>query len=348
METIKKNMYRICYMTIIAMMISFGVKSQESNTYAEKLGWNKGDRVLILHIDDAGMSHDSNVGTIKALEEGAANSVSVMMTCPWVPQFVKYLKENPQVDAGLHLTMTSEWDNYRWGPLVGKPAAPGLVDDEGALWKNKNLLVDNASPEEVEMEIRAQIERARIMGFEPTHLDSHMGALFSSPAFIQKYIKIGIEYQIPIMLPGGHNTTLIRQFKEESGQSGTAVPVEILMARTVGREVWDKGLPVLDDLHNMSYGWTLPPGVPTTDENLQTMKTEKYMADLRALKPGLTMVIMHCTDPTEVFEQISASGDTRKGDLLAMIDPRFKEFIEKEGFILTTWREVKERRDLLK
>lgn len=343
-----KNMFRILYMTVIALMISFGVKSQDSRTYAEKLGWNKGDRVLILHIDDAGMSHDSNVGTIRALEEGAANSVSVMMTCPWVPQFVKYLKENPEVDAGLHLTMTSEWENYRWGPLVGKPAAPGLVDEEGALWRNKKLLLDNASADEVEMEIRAQIERARSMGFEPTHLDSHMGSLFSSPQFIQKYVKIGLEYQIPIMLPGGHNTALTKQFKTESGNSGTSIPMEVLMARTVGKQVWDKGLPVLDDLHNMSYGWTLPEGVPATDENLQKMKTERYMADLRELKPGVTMVIMHCTDPTEVFAQISASGDSRKGDLLAMIDPTFKNFLEEEGFILTTWRELKERRDRIK
>ena len=341
-------MIRILCMLVISVMVSFAVRSQDTRTYGEKLGWGKDDRVLILHIDDAGMSHDSNVGTIRAMEEGVANSVSVMMTCPWVPDFVKYLKANPHVDAGLHLTMTSEWENYRWGPLVGKPAAPGLVDDEGALWRNKDLLVKNASADEVEMEIRAQIERARNMGFEPTHLDSHMGALFSSPQFIQKYVKIGLEYQIPIMLPGGHNTALIKEFRGENPQGKTAVPMEIMMARTVGKEVWDKGLPVLDDLHNMSYGWRLPEGVPATDENLQKFKTDKYIEDLRELKPGVTMVIMHCTDPTEVFEHISASGETRKGDMLAMIDPRFKKFIEDEGFILTTWRELKERRDRIK
>jgi chitin disaccharide deacetylase len=75
------------------------------------------------------------------------------------------------------------------------------------------------------------------------------------------------------------------------------------------------------------------------------MKTERYIEDLRDLKPGVTMVIMHCTDTSEHFDKISASGDSRKGDLLAMIDPEFKKFIEEEGFILTTWRELKERRD---
>ena len=98
---------------LLVPVFSGVAQTQVSPTYAEKLGWKKGDRVLILHIDDAGMSYDSNVGTIKALEEGVANSVSVMMPCPWVPAFVKYLKENPQTDAGLHLTLTSEWQNYR-------------------------------------------------------------------------------------------------------------------------------------------------------------------------------------------------------------------------------------------
>jgi hypothetical protein len=347
----KKNIF-----LFFLYMITLNSNAQELETYAEKLGWNKGDRILILHIDDAGMSYDSNLGTIKALEEGAANSVSVMMPCPWVPGFVKYLKENPGVDAGLHLTLTSEWESYRWGPLVGKPAAPGLVDEQGALWRNVDQVVKNASADEVEQEIIAQIERARNMGFEPTHLDSHMGTLFAAPHFIEKYVKVGVEYQIPIMFPGGHNTALIDELTTSSRRKlnkddknpeskKLPVPAEIILAREIGKQIWENGLPVLDDLHNVSYGWQLPEGVPATDENLQKMKTERYIEDLSKLKPGVTMVIMHCTDPTEVFEHISGSGDTRKGDLLAMIDPKFKEFIEREGFILTTWRELKERRD---
>ena len=97
----------------------------EDMTYAERLGWNKGDRVLILHGDAAGMSHESNVGVIESTEQGAANSFSVMMPCSWVPEIVNYIKKHPDVDAGLHLTLTSEWNIYRWPPLAGKPATPG-------------------------------------------------------------------------------------------------------------------------------------------------------------------------------------------------------------------------------
>ncbi|MFD3001127.1 polysaccharide deacetylase family protein [Pontibacter toksunensis] len=329
-----------------------------AQTYAEKLGWNKGDRVVILHIDDAGMSYDSNLGTIRALEDGIANSVSVMMPCPWVPAFVHYLKEHPAVDAGLHLTLTSEWRDYRWGPLVGKPAAPGLVDPEGALWPAVGQVVENASPDEVEKEIRAQLERARAMGFEPTHLDSHMGTLFATPEFMERYIKLGVEEKIPVMFPGGHNYFLAEQYTEEAKAQliregkyteGQALPTPPVLAQTkaVGQMIWNAGLPVLDDLHNTSYGWKLPAGVTATPENLQKMKTEKYAEALRKMKPGLTMVIMHCTHPTEVFEKISDSGATRQGDLLAMLDPALRETLRKEGIILTTWREVKERREKL-
>src|SRR5438874_4297813 len=89
-------------------------------TYAERLGWGPKDRVVMFHCDDAGMSHASNLGAIESLEKGVVTSVSVMMPCPWVPEFVKYIKEHPQVDAGLHLTLNSEWNVYRWGPLAGK------------------------------------------------------------------------------------------------------------------------------------------------------------------------------------------------------------------------------------
>ena len=155
-----------CILTLALCAIQTFAVAQDQ-TYAEKLGWAKGDKVLIVHIDDAGMSHDSNLGTIKALETGMANSFSVMMPCPWVPEIAKYIVENPDTDPGLHLTLTSEWPNYRWGPLVGKPTAPGLVDGEGALWKSVSDVIKHATADEVDMEIRAQLARARAIGFEP-------------------------------------------------------------------------------------------------------------------------------------------------------------------------------------
>lgn len=325
---------------LTAALLSVGSQAQDM-TYAEKLGFPKGKKVVILHIDDAGMSYDSNLGTIRALKEGVANSVSVMMPCGWVPGFVHFLKENKDVDAGLHLTLTSEWKQYRWGPLAGKPTVRSLVDSEGALWPSVKDVVQHGTPDHVEMEIRAQLDRARTMGFEPTHMDSHMGTLFATPEFLQRYVKVGIEEKIPVMFPGGHNT-LIKVDERLEGE-------RLEMVRNLGRQLWDAGLPVLDDLHNTSYGWVPDVKGKISKKKLQKFKAEKYVRALKEeIQPGLTMVIMHCTHPTEVFEHISSSGVTREGDLLAMLDPSVRKAIEDEGIILTTWRELMERRQKVK
>ena len=115
----------------------------------------------------------------------------------------------------------------------------------------------------------------------------------------------------------------------------------------LGERIWNAGLPVLDDLHNTSYGWKLPPPGERDDEHLRSLRTKRYRDTLGELKPGVTMVIMHCTAPTEVFARISSSGDLRKADMLAMLDPELREFLSKEGFILTTWKELGERRRAL-
>src|ERR1700750_3269518 len=112
---------------IVALFISFSFYSYcQDTTYAERLGFPKGSKVVILHVDDVGMSFDSNQGAIQAMEKGVANSCSVMMPCSWVPQFAHYMKLHPGIDAGLHLTLTSEWSEYRWGPVAGKQSVPGL------------------------------------------------------------------------------------------------------------------------------------------------------------------------------------------------------------------------------
>lgn len=310
------------------------------STYAEKLGYPKGAKLLILHVDDAGMSFDSNQGAIEAITKGAANSCSVMMPCSWVPGFVHFLKKHPEVDAGLHLTLTSEWSEYRWGSVTGKAITPGLTDEEGNLWRSVEQVAAHASAEEVEKEIRAQIDKARKMGFEPTHLDSHMGTLFATPEFLRAYVTVGIENQIPVMLPAGHDA-LIREEMHAPDEQIAALQV-------LGKTLWNSGLPVLDDLHNFSYDWPIADSIASNDKKLQAYKTGKYIEGLKALKPGVTMMIMHCTKPSPVFKEISASGAVRKGDLLAMLDPAFKAALKKEGIVTVTWRELMEKRKKLR
>ncbi len=332
MTTLNKCLLALCFIYLLPL-------KNQAQSYAEKLGYPAGAKVLIMHVDDVGMSYDSNQGAIEAMEKGVATSCSMMMPCGWIPGYFHYLKTHPNTDAGLHLTLTSEWKDYRWGPLAGKNQTPGLVDEEGALWPSVAATAGHASADEVEREIRAQLERAKAMGWTPTHLDSHMGTLFARQDYLERYLKLGMENNIAVMFPGGHNT-MILETEKSSG-------LTLEMTSKIGQMLWHAGLPVLDDLHNISYGWNPPAGKTWTDKQLQAYKTQKYIESIGQLKPGLTMVIMHCTRPTEVFNKISGSGPTRKGDLLAMLDPKLKAYMKQNNIILTTWREAKERRDKL-
>jgi predicted glycoside hydrolase/deacetylase ChbG (UPF0249 family) len=317
--SLRKMLWTILVLTAMSMKPALGT---EEVTYAERLGWPAGTRVVLFHVDDAGMSFDSNRGAILALEGGVATSTSVMMPCPWVPQFATYLKEHPEVDAGIHLTLNAEWKDYRWGPVAGKPAVPGLVDEQGCLWSDVPDVARHASVEEFETEIRAQIDKALAMGLHPTHLDTHMGTCFQQP-FTERYIKVGIEKGIPILVIGGHMQYLGAEY-------GQFKPLIQLLAG----QVWKAGLPVLDDLV------TQPTKGPAYEQRKQELF--KLLSDM---KPGVTQIIVHCTAPTEVFRNISSSGPAREAELRLMTDPEVRAFIRDKGVVLTTWRELKQRRD---
>ena len=307
------------FLALAALTLSSLAAHAES--YAERLGWSSTDIVVIMHVDDVGMSHESNLGIFQTLESGVATSFSIMMPCPWVPEVAKWLEQNPDADAGLHLTLTSEWELYRWGPLAGKPAVPGLVDEQGCLWRSVRQVTASASPDEVEMEIRAQIERAERMGIPITHLDSHMGTLFARPDYFERFAKVGMEKKIPILAAGGHLT-----------YASLENPEAVAALRPLARMIWAAGLPVLDDVHTGTYGWDA------------AEKKEKLLQLLADLKPGLTEILFHASIPTEVFPLITSSSDSRHADAKVLMDPEVKEAIKKRGIILTTWRELMKRR----
>jgi predicted glycoside hydrolase/deacetylase ChbG (UPF0249 family) len=307
--------------TFSVIQVGASAAREREATYAERLGWPAGTRAVIFHVDDAGMSYDSNMGTIQAIENGVATSTSVMIPCPWVPHFVAYLKHHPEVDAGLHLTLNAEWRNYRWGPAAGQRTVPGLVDAHGYLWHGVSDVVEHATADEVETEIRAQVEKALAMGMQPTHLDSHMGTCFQPP-FIERYVKVGIEMGIPILMFGGH----MEHVRAEAGEFEPLI-------RALAKRLWDAGLPVIDDLV------TQP-----TEANDYGQRKQQLIALLRDMKPGITQIIVHCTAPTEAFSHISSTGAARAAELRLMTDPDIRACIRDQGIILTTWRDLKQRR----
>nr|WP_295927517.1 polysaccharide deacetylase family protein [uncultured Dyadobacter sp.] len=339
-------------MLVILLLLTYAGLAQTSRNYAELLGWKKDDKVVMFHVDDAGMSVESNVGVAKALEAGVATSASVMMPCPWTSDFISYCRKR-NLDIGLHLTHTSEWKGYKWAPVSGAWITPGLTDTSGSLWDNVKDVLDHAAPQEIAAEMAAQVGKARAMGINPTHLDTHMGVLWSSPPYLEAYLRIAIREQIPVLLPGGHLTWTEKSL-HNSPLSGLRTlvnanePDSVLLTklRAIGNRLWNAGLPVVDDLHLLSYDWALSNG--TSDEELGQFRTGQFKELLQSLRPGITVILIHCTDAGAHFNYISDSGRTRRADLLAMTSENLKAFLAEKGFITTTWKELQRRRDMMK
>jgi len=164
---------------------------------AQKLGYPKNAKLLIIHADDAGLSHSENQATIKALQNGSVNSYSIMVPCPWFFEIATFAKNNPNYDCGIHLTLTCEWENYKFGPVL---PISSLVDQNGYFYKTRQDFKNNAKPSEIKKELIAQIEKALQFGIQPTHLDSHMCSVGVTPEILEIYKELGKSYNLPVFI----------------------------------------------------------------------------------------------------------------------------------------------------
>ncbi len=178
----------------------------QTKTIAERLGYPRDAKLLIIHADDLAVAHSEDAASFDALDQNAVTSASIMIPCPWLTEVAAYAKAHPDADLGLHLTLTSEWSTYRWGPVASKNTVPSLLDPSGYLWPDAPEGVHSLKADDAEREIRAQVERAIAMGIHPTHLDSHMGVLFSRPDLFAVYVKVAREYKLPFLAFLGPNT----------------------------------------------------------------------------------------------------------------------------------------------
>ena len=164
------------------------------------LGYSEEVKLLMIHADDAGLSHSENRATIQSLENGIVNSYSIMIPCPWFYEMATFAKSNPHFDYGIHLTLTCEWETYKFGPVLPISEVPSLVDENGFFYKNREELKNNASIEDVKKELIAQIEKALKFGLNPTHIDSHMYSVGASPEFFKIYKDLGKRYNTPVFI----------------------------------------------------------------------------------------------------------------------------------------------------
>ena len=184
------------------LILSASILSAQTKTVAERLGHPRDAKLLILHADDLGVAHSVNSASLDALSKGLISSASIMMPTPWVTEVAAYARAHPEADLGLHLTLTSEWETYRWGTVESSEKVRSLYDSAGSgtLPRDVDPVAKRAKLDEVEREIRAQVQRALALGIRPTHLDSHMGSLFATPALLSTYMKVAHDYRLPFLI----------------------------------------------------------------------------------------------------------------------------------------------------
>jgi predicted glycoside hydrolase/deacetylase ChbG (UPF0249 family) len=154
---------------------------------------------LVIHADDVGMCHGANRAFVELSHKGTITSGSVMVPCPWFPEIAELAAGDPRLDIGVHLTLNAEKAHYRWRPVSDPSPASGLVDPDGYMWHRVAQVREHAHPEAVEVEWRAQIDKALAAGIDVTHLDAHMGAALG-PEWCDRYISLGVEYDIPVLI----------------------------------------------------------------------------------------------------------------------------------------------------
>jgi predicted glycoside hydrolase/deacetylase ChbG (UPF0249 family) len=288
----------------------FSAVAVSAQTLADRLGYPPGTKLIIVHADDLGETHAVNAAAVRALQGGTINSASLMAPCPWFPEMADYAKSHPEADLGLHLTLTSERVYYRWGPVAPADKVPSLVDENGYFhhdWEHNQHI----NPNEVEVELRAQIERALAMGVRPTHLDSHQYRLImNGKELFDVMVHVAHEYKLPVFV----NRDWFAAYPYLQASLGSG---DIVLDHTV----------------------TIEPEVPPEKW------AEFYIAALKNLKPGVTEFVIHPGYDDEELraatrERASWGSAWRQRDYDFFTSSQFREILAQQNIQLVTWREL--------
>jgi len=295
----------------VAFLIAFVVSSvAQTKNIAERLGYPADSKLLILHADDLAAAHSEDAASFDALDKHAVTSASIMVPCPWLTEVADYAKAHPDADLGLHLTLTSEWKTYRWGPVESKDKVPSLLDPSGYLWPDTPQSAGALNADEVEREIRAQIERAVAMGIHPTHVDSHMGTLFSRPDLFAVYVKVAHEYKLPFLAFLAPDTP--------KALSSVLSSKDVLLNSVV-----------------------------IADPSVHAGDWKAFYANaIKNLKPGVTEIIVHLGYDNAELQAVMVDhadyGATwRQRDYDVVTSPDFKKLLEDTHVILIHWSDLK-------
>jgi predicted glycoside hydrolase/deacetylase ChbG (UPF0249 family) len=297
------------------------------NPVLKKLGFADDDRVVLIHCDDIGMCQAGVEAFSELSEVGVVSTAAIMVPCPWFLEAAKFAVAHPQADLGVHLTLTSEWQTYRWGPLSTRDPASGLIDEEGYFYHRSEMVQEHGSPEAVKKELVAQMERALAAGIEPTHADTHMGSV-AHLKFMESYIKLALEYKVPPMMLrlDEEGWRMVNESSANSTMDETAITMAARMVTTLEQI----GVPLLDNIS----------GLPLDSD--PRIRMEQARSALSSLPAGLTHFIIHPAKDTPELRAITPDWACRVADYKTFLDKSLGAFLKNKGIHVIGYRAIKE------
>jgi predicted glycoside hydrolase/deacetylase ChbG (UPF0249 family) len=291
-----------------------------ANPVLKKLGFSNDDRVIIIHTDDIGMCQASVDAFAEMVDFGLISSGAVMVPCPWFLEAANFAVSHPEADLGAHLTLTSEWQTYRWGPISTRDPETGLMDEQGFFHRRSEGVWEHAGPEAVQVELEAQVTRALAEGINLTHIDTHMGSV-AHPKFISTYVQLAMKFGLPLMIPRMDVPTIMAQQRVDEATAQ-------LLAGTL-QSLEEMGLPLLDGISGLEL------------EHAEN-RFDQAKEALLALKPGVTHFIIHPSKDTPELRHITTSWDCRVADYKTFTSETTRDFIKNEGIQVIGYRALKE------
>jgi predicted glycoside hydrolase/deacetylase ChbG (UPF0249 family) len=285
-----------------------GYAMPEGSELATALGITRG---VILHVDDLGMCHGGNQAFLDLYRRGLVTTGSVMVPCPWFREIAEAFAADGSLDLGVHLTLTSEWDHYRWGPISTVTPASGLIDGDGYFWRDVASLRRALVPEAAEAELRAQLDRALSAGLRPTHIDAHMAAAML-PELLPCHVALAREYQLVAVLP-----KRLRFAPDPDAYTRAVTALE-------------------------HAGFLLPDAFRATLAVPAELTRGGYHRMIKTLDPGVTHIALHCAAPgdIEVISPQHAPWRIREHALFAerMVD----DWCTEAGVSLVGYRQIQQ------
>ena len=322
------------FILIISLIFSINSNSQIENI-AEKLGYHKDAKLLIIHGDDIGIAHSINIASFDGYKNNAINSGSAMIPSPWIKEVAEFLKENPNYDIGLHLTLTAEWKNYKWRGVSSSNEIPSLLNEYNVFYDNTSDVNINANPEEVRKELQAQIDYARSLGINPSHIDSHMGAVAVNKDIWRVYIEVGHKNKLVSMAT---KSRVLNLFDEDFPIPEYIVPVNDIYMLYPGADRAFIESAAGEDIANTLI---------VNDIYKYEDWYELYSNKIKSLQPGLNVFLLHLGYDNEELKGVTIDHPEygarwRQLDFDVFNSDEIKELLIEEGIKLVTWGEIQD------